>query len=284
MRLLHARNDPDCGGSPAANPGPDPRRYRQCHIGQHLPLYRLRPDRRSRGARRQAAGRIEYAARAAAGRGRMSAQPFRFVATPRRVREDRRFVAGRGNFVADVNLPGMLHVALVPSQHAAARILSIDASSALAMPGVHAVATGAELAAAADPLMNGLDTPRVRRFPLAVGQVRYNGEWVAAGAAETRALAEDTAERVAVGYEPLPFVLDPEQALRPESPAVHPDHGSNILLDRTFLWGEVERHFAQSPRQLSFRVTWGRNSTVPVETFGVVAAWDPWNELLDVWA
>ena len=62
--------------------------------------------------------------------------PFRFVATARRVREDRRFVVGRGNFVADVKLPGMLHVALVASQHAAARIVSIDPSGALAMPGV----------------------------------------------------------------------------------------------------------------------------------------------------
>ncbi len=209
---------------------------------------------------------------------------FKFVETPRRVREDRRFVVGRGRYVADVKLPGLLHVALVASPHAAARIVSIDASAALAMPGVHAVLTGAELAAAVDPLMNGLDTPRVRRFPLAVGQVRYNGEWVAAVVAETRALAEDAAERVTIDYEPLAFVLDAEQALRPDSPPVHPEHGSNVLLDRTFVWGEVDKHFGASARQLSFRVTWGRSSTVPVETFGVVAAWDPWNEILDVWA
>jgi 2-furoyl-CoA dehydrogenase large subunit len=209
---------------------------------------------------------------------------FKFVATPRRVREDRRFVAGCGRFVADIRLPGMLHVALVPSQHAAARIVAIDRSSALAMPGVHAVITGVELAGAVDPLMNGLDTPGVRRFPLAVGQARYNGEWVAAVAADTRALAEDAAERVIIDYEPLPFVLDAEEALNPTSTPVHPEHGSNVLLDRTFVWGEVEEHFARSAHQLSFRVTWGRSSTVPVETFGVVAAWDPWNEILDVWA
>ena len=124
----------------------------------------------------------------------------------------------------------------------------------------------------------------MRRFPLAVGQVRYNGEWVAAVVAETRALAEDATERVVIDYDALPFVIDAEQALRPDSPPVHPDHGSNVLLDRTFVWGEVDQHFAQSPRQLSFRVTWGRSSTVPIETFGVVAAWDPWNEMLDVWA
>ncbi len=94
----------------------------------------------------------------------MSADPatFRFVSTNRRVREDRRFVAGHGRFVADVALEGMLHVAVLPSQHPSARIVSIDASAALAMPGVHYVLTGDELAAATDPLMNGLDTPQVQ--------------------------------------------------------------------------------------------------------------------------
>ena len=102
----------------------------------------------------------------------------------------------------------MLHVAVVPSPHPAARIVSIDASAALAMPGVHYVLTGEELAAATDPLMNGLDTPNVKRHPLAVGQARYAGEWVVAVVAETRALAEDAAEMVRVDYEPLPFVIE----------------------------------------------------------------------------
>src|SRR3978361_164270 len=102
----------------------------------------------------------------------MNADPktFRFVSTNRRVREDRRFVAGQGHFVADVALEGLLHVAILPSQHPAARIVSRDASAALAMPGVHYVLTGDDLAAATDPLMNGLDTPLVRRHPLADGR------------------------------------------------------------------------------------------------------------------
>jgi len=210
--------------------------------------------------------------------------PFRFVSQNRRVREDRRFVVGRGNYVADIKRDGMLHVAIVPSAHAAARIVSIDASAALALPGVHHVLTGEELSAAVDPMMNGLDTPRVQRYSLAVGQARYSGEWVAAVVADSRAIAEDAAELVEVSYEPLPHVIDVEQAITPASPLVHPGHGTNVLLDKTFVWGEVERHFAQAPRQLSFRVTWGRNSTVPIETFGVLAAWDPWHALLDVWA
>ena len=89
------------------------------------------------------------------------------------------------------------------------------------MPGVHYVLTGDELAAATDPLMNGLDTPKVQRHPLAVGQVRYAGEWVAAVVADSRALAEDALENVHVSYEPLPFVTNAEKALKPDSPPVH---------------------------------------------------------------
>ncbi|MCA6106193.1 xanthine dehydrogenase family protein molybdopterin-binding subunit [Bradyrhizobium cenepequi] len=216
----------------------------------------------------------------------MSPEPaaLKFVSSNRRVREDRRFVAGHGRYVADIVLDGMLHVALVPSQHPAAKILAIDTSAALKMPGVVHVLTGDDLVKAVDPLMNGLDTPKVRRFPLAVGQVRYAGEWVVAVVAETRAQAEDAAEKVRVTYEPLPYVIDGEEAATDASPKVHPEHGTNVLLDKTFVWGDVEKHFAESPRHLSFRVVWGRNSTVPIETFGVVARWDAWREMLDVWA
>jgi CO/xanthine dehydrogenase Mo-binding subunit len=209
---------------------------------------------------------------------------FRFVSSDRRVREDRRFVAGKGRFAADITLPGMRHVALVTCPHPAARIVAIDKSAAMAMAGVHYVLDGAELAAATVPLMSGLDTPGALRRPLAVDVARYAGEWVAAVVADSRALAEDAAEAVAVEYETLPFVLDGEEAYRPTSPPVHAAHGSNVLLDRSFVWGEVDKDFAESPHRLSHKVKWGRSSTVPIETFGVVAAWDPWREMLDVYA
>jgi 2-furoyl-CoA dehydrogenase large subunit len=208
----------------------------------------------------------------------------RYVSSDRRVREDRRFVAGKGHFVADVELPNMKHVAVVTCPHAAARIKSIDKRAALTMPGVHYVVDGAELAAATLPLMTGLDTPNVPRRPLALDVARYSGEWVAAVVADTRALAEDAAEAIEIDYEALPFVLDAEQALERASPLVHEAHGSNVLLDKTFVWGEVEKDFAAAPRKLSLRVKWGRSSTVPIETFGVVASWDPWRDMLDVYA
>jgi 2-furoyl-CoA dehydrogenase large subunit len=214
----------------------------------------------------------------------VNAGPFRFISSERRVREDRRFVVGKGRFAADLVLPGTRHVAVVGCPYPAARILAVHKAQALAVAGVHYVLDGHELAAATEPLLAGLDTPKVPRRPLAVDTARYAGEWVAAVVAERRALAEDAAELVQVDYEPLPFVLDGEQAFTSSSPVVHSEHGSNVLLDRTFTWGEVEKDFAQAPHQLSVRLEWGRSSTVPIETFAVLADWDPWREILDVYA
>jgi len=208
----------------------------------------------------------------------------RYVSTDRRVREDRRFVAGKGQFVADIDLPNTKHVAVVTCPHAAARIKAIDKRAALKMPGVHYVVDGAELAAATLPLLTGLDTPNVQRRPLSLDVARYSGEWVAAVVADSRAQAEDAAEAIDIDYEPLPFVLDAEEAFKPGAMLVHEAHGSNVLLDKTFVWGEVDKDFAASPRKLALRVKWGRSSTVPIETFGVVTSWDPWREILDVYA
>jgi 3-oxo-Delta1-steroid hydratase/dehydrogenase large subunit len=211
-------------------------------------------------------------------------EKFRYVSSDRRVREDRRFAVGKGNFVADIDLPNTRHIALVACPHAAARIKSIDKTAALKMLGVHYVLDGAELAQATAPLLTGLDTPSVPRRAMAVEIARYSGEWVAAVVADTRALAEDAAEAVGIDYEPLPFVLDAERALEKDAPLVHEKHGSNVLLDKTFVWGEVDKDFAAAPHKLKLRVKWGRSSTVPIETFGVLSRWDPWREILDVWA
>jgi 2-furoyl-CoA dehydrogenase large subunit len=210
--------------------------------------------------------------------------PFKYVSKKRRAREDRRFVAGRATFVGDVTPPGTLHAAVLASPYPCARIAAIDTAAATAVPGVHLAVVGRELAAATEPLLIGIDAPQVRRYPLAVERARYSGEWVAAVVAETRALAEDACEAIAVDYEPLPFLLDGEAAYAPDSTPVHPEHGSNVLLDKSFEWGDVEQAFAAAPHRLAYRVKWGRNATVPVETFGVVASWDPWREMLDVWA
>ena len=73
-----------------------------------------------------------------------------------------------------------------------------------------------------------------------------------------------------IDYERVPFVLDAEEAAE-DKVLVHQAHGTNVLLDKTFVWGEVDKDFAESPRHLSLRVKWGRSATVPIETFGVLA-------------
>ncbi len=209
---------------------------------------------------------------------------FRFIGKHRRAVEHKRFVVGQGHYAADIHLQGMLHVALVASPYASARIVSIDASAALVMPGVHAVLSGEELRLATDPMLPGVDAPQVTRLPLAVDVARYAGEWVVAVVAESRALAEDAAELVMVDYETLPHIVDPEAAMAEGAPLVHPAHGSNVIFKRKFVWGPVDEDFAQCEHQLSYRVRWARNSTVPIETFAVACDWNDSTGVLDVWA
>src|SRR5258706_10848563 len=188
---------------------------------------------------------------------------FRYIGAKRRAKEHPRFVSGRGRFVADIALPGMKHVALVASPHAAARIVSIDAKAAIAAPGVLCVLTGEEFCTNTDSLAAGVDAPRVTRFALASGVVRYAGEWVAAVVADSRALAEDAAELVEVDYETLPHVIESEQALKADAPLVHPAHGSNVLYQRKFVWGPVEEAFPNAGHKTAFRPAWGPSATVP---------------------
>jgi 2-furoyl-CoA dehydrogenase large subunit len=209
---------------------------------------------------------------------------FKYIGGKRRAKESPRFVTGQGRFVADVNLPGMKHVAIVASPYPSAKILAIRTEAAAAMPGVRYILDGEELCAGTDSLYCGVDAPAVTRYALARGVVRYAGEWVVAVVADTRAQAEDAAELVEVDYEATPHVIDPEVSLAAGAPLVHPAHGTNQLFHRKFVWGPVEQAFAEAEEHVSLRVKWGRSSTVPIETFGVVAQWHDTDGILDVWA
>ena len=162
----------------------------------------------------------------------MKKNNYKFISKNRRPVENRRFVTGHGNFVADIDRPNMLHVAILACHEPSAAIEKIDFSAALKMKGVVDVITGKELAAATKPLMNGLDTPNVKRYSLAFEQVRYAGEWVCAIVAKSRAIAEDASEKILLKTTSLKFVLDSEEALLPKSPIVHKNHRTNILLKK----------------------------------------------------
>lgn len=197
----------------------------------------------------------------------------RFVGRPVPRVEDPLLLSGRARFVDDLSFPGMLHCAILRSPYPHARIVSLDASEALALPGVVAVVDGEDAQRWTQP---GPSAPEGWGAPcLARGTVRFVGEPVAAVAATSRALAEDALERIVVDYEPLPAAVDAFEAMRPESPLLFPEQGTNVVLQRTFTWGDVEAAFAAADRVFRERFRWHRLGANPLETFGVVAQWDP---------
>src|SRR5437762_7965150 len=136
-------------------------------------------------------------------------------------KEDERFVRGAGNYVDDIKLPGMLHMAILRSPYAHARINSIDTSRAAAHPGVVAVVTGELLAQhklAWMPTLSG-DTQAV----LATDKVRMQGQEVACVVADDPYVAHDALELIDVDYEPLPVVTSPQQALEEGAPVIRDD-------------------------------------------------------------
>ena len=148
-----------------------------------------------------------------------------------------RLTQGRGQYVSDIVLPRMAHVAFVRSPHAHARIKHIATEHAKKAPGVIAVVTGAELANVITPWVGVLTHLKgIKSAPqhaIAIDRACWQGEAVCAVVARTRAEAEDACALVEVDYEPLPAVTDAETALDPATPVIHPELGDNLTFERT---------------------------------------------------
>ena len=209
-----------------------------------------------------------------------------YVGRDVRRREDARLLTGGATFVDDIHLPGMLHAVVLRSPHAHARIDSIDTSEALALPGVVAVFTFDDLGPAAKPIpMRMHKLPGLERYlqlPLARDMARYVGEPVAIAIAESPHLAEDALDAVRVAYEPLPAVVDIESALRDEV-LVHDDSGTNLGAQRTISIGDVESAFKQAEYVRKEQLYAHRHTGNPMETRGLVAAYDAEKDLITVW-
>jgi len=198
--------------------------------------------------------------------------------------EDPKFLIGRGGYIDDMRLPGMLHAALVRSPYAHARIKSIDVEAARKVPGVVAVVTGAAATELCNPMPDfGPDPAKHTWRLLAVDKVRYVGEGVAAIVAESRYIAEDARDQVRVEYELLPPVVDPEEAIAPGAPLVHEALGSNIAYERTFVFGEVERDFKEADVVVRDRLRWRRSGAQPLETVGAIAQFDRGTGMLTIY-
>jgi 2-furoyl-CoA dehydrogenase large subunit len=197
--------------------------------------------------------------------------------------EDGRLLAGRGAYVDDLPLPDLYHAAIVRSPHAHARILGYDVQAALAFPGVVGIVTGADVAERTRPFAVGVTAP-VRYFCAATDKVRFVGEPVAVVVARDRYLAEDAAEAVDVRYEPLGAVTDPERALEPEAPVLHDAVGTNLANHRRLVYGDPDRAFAEADVVIRKRFRFPKYGSTPIETYGIVARWEPLDEVLTVWS
>ena len=208
--------------------------------------------------------------------------------------EDPRFLTGRGRFLDDITLPGMVEVAFVRSPYAHARIRSIESGEALRSPGVLAVLTGEEAARQARPLQAKLhEAPGLERlarayriadwYPLAWGRVRFMGEAVVAVVADNRYLAEDAVEKVLVEYEPLPVVVDVEQSLQPGAPLLYENWGDNLMLKADFRSGDTERAFREAHVVVRETFRTNRCTGLSIETRGCIAKYDFSSESLILW-
>ena len=205
--------------------------------------------------------------------------------------EDARLLTGRAQFVDDVWLNGMLHVAFRRSEYAHARLNAVDVSAARAREGVVAVYTASDLGEywrpgpllVPPPPIPGLVFHPATQVPLARDKVRHVGEPIAMVVAISRYVAEDAVEDIAVDAEPLEPVVDLARALAPDAPIIHEAIGSNLAAHAVQRKGDYRAAKAQAALVISRRFHYDRGASAAIETRGIVAAWDANAEQLTIW-
>src|SRR5499427_1179826 len=198
-----------------------------------------------------------------------------------------RLTQGRAQYVSDVTLPRMGHVAFVRSPYAHARIKAIDGTAAKKAPGVIAVVTGTELAGVITPWVGVLTHLKgIKSAPqhaIAVERACWQGEAVCAVVARTRAEAEDACGLVEVSYEELPAVTDAETALEAATPLIHPELGDNLTFERVHAAGDPDKGFKDADAVVETTFVFGRHTGVTNEPRTILADWNPGDARLTVY-
>lgn len=191
--------------------------------------------------------------------------------------EDPRLLTGVGQYVDDMVLPGMLHVALRRSDQPHAKILNIDIGDAFSVPGVIAIYDASDIEGEIKP---AIPTSRMPGYyatpiwPLARGKVRYVGEPVVAVVAESRYAAEDALEHITIEYEPLPFAIRQVDAVKDDAPLLHEEAGTNTIIRREFKRGDVDEAFKDAAVTVRGRFRMTRKTAVAMENRSYLAEWD----------
>jgi 2-furoyl-CoA dehydrogenase large subunit len=198
--------------------------------------------------------------------------------------EDAALLTGAGRYFDDVATPiGTLHAAILRSPHGHATIRGIDIAKAAALPGVAAILTGADIQTLTCSLVVGVKAP-IECWPIATDRVRYMGEPVAIAVATDRYIAEDALDLIAVKYDLLPVAMTPEAALAADAPLLHPNLGVNLASERRFRYGDPEAAFAAAAHTIGIEVAYPRSACTPIETYGILATYDPHENGYDVLA
>ncbi|MGO9401641.1 MAG: xanthine dehydrogenase family protein molybdopterin-binding subunit [Xanthobacteraceae bacterium] len=197
--------------------------------------------------------------------------------------EDPRLLTGLGTYTDDRQVARALHVAFCRSNQSHARIRQIECSAARAAPGIVAVFSADDLSDLVKPIVatsrmaNYHATPIV---PLARGKVRYVGEPVVAVVAHSRYQAEDALELITIDYEPLPVIVDAEEAARSGGPLLHEEAGTNVLVSREFKRGDVDAAIAAAPVRVQGRFRMHRKTAVAMEPRACLAEYDAGRDAL----
>ncbi len=198
--------------------------------------------------------------------------------------EDPALLTGSERFIDDLPVRAdTLHAAILRSPHAHARLLSLDLEAARQADGVICVFGGQELAEITQPLLVGMRLP-MQCWPLAMDKARYAGEPVAVVVARDRYLAEDAVDLIRADYEPLDCVVDVEAAVTAEAPVLFGAMETNLCGERNFRYGDPEAAFVEADHTISVKVPYPRSSVTPIETYGVIAEFDPYEESFDITA
>ena len=221
----------------------------------------------------------------------------KLVGSAIRRKEDPDILLGEARYTQDVTLPGMLHAAILRSPYAHARIRSINLDRALALPGVVAGLTGAQLKEISylqplapfpfqsrDPFQKG--NPTIKFFDhycLATDKARFVGEPLAAVVAADRYIAEDALELIDTEFDELPAVVGTEAALAPNAPRLYEEWDDNIMLTFRVSGGDVERAFREADVTVKEEIRSGRFTGTPIETRAVVANYEANSKTLTVW-
>jgi 2-furoyl-CoA dehydrogenase large subunit len=214
----------------------------------------------------------------------MDTSEGRWVGKPAGRFEDPALLRGEARFIDDLApVAGLCYAAILRSPHGHAEITRLDTAAAEALSGVIGVLTGAEIASISKPMAN-LVTRDIDFYPCAVEKVRYFGEPVAAVVAKSRYIAEDALDLIEASYKPLPAVVSIAAAIEEGAPLLHERLGSNMVQERTFRYGDPEAAFAEAHRVVTYEADYPRVNSTPMETYGVIAHYDPGAEGYTVWS